>query len=231
MPKRTMKAGKRSSRKMGGKKGKKGSRKTNRKRGGGMFGNVLSVLPGMRKAIAWEKPFSTRRKVTPMGAFEVYNMTWEPTTPGIATNGTLTLDFASLGIVSVFIDIPNTVLVDLNALELTKTEDGVMKKVDFGSAGLPTDKATLRKCKLIFIILNGGISAVTLNNNCNIIEIYKSDVANGIAWNKLQTKYESLFKSRLLANIIYGDSDAAVPTAVTTDNVIPVVEENTDLNV
>jgi hypothetical protein len=82
MAKRTLKHGKRGSRKMGGRKAKKGARKTHRKRGG------AGDLPP--KAIDWVQGFTSAKKAKGLFTRQlVYTFTWEPTT---SATGVLTLD-------------------------------------------------------------------------------------------------------------------------------------------
>lgn len=79
-----MKAGKRASRKMGGKKGKKGARKTNRKRGGmGMFSSAPA------KPLDWSVPFKADR-VNEIG-LTGYSMAFDP------TQNMITVDFNGMG--------------------------------------------------------------------------------------------------------------------------------------
>ena len=80
MAKRTLKHGKRGSRKMGGRKAKKGARKTHRKRGGGLFS---SVNP---RAIDWSQAFTATKS---KAGKNIYDLTWSPSSPN---DGTLTFD-------------------------------------------------------------------------------------------------------------------------------------------
>jgi hypothetical protein len=94
MPKRTVKRGKRSTRKMGGRKGKKGSRKMNksqRKMRGGGFPNLYSKPATVPKPINWSLGFTSSKYVKLINRDKVYDFTWTPT-DGNPNTGTLEID-------------------------------------------------------------------------------------------------------------------------------------------
>lgn len=194
MAKRTVK---RSSCKKVLRKPKKATRKTHRKRGGvNALRGAVSLLPGMRGDIDWSKPFSTRRKLEITGTLQVYNLTWEPTTPGIATDGTLTLDFSPLGtfIVENLITkkdeygrdsmyyIYYKICAEFNQFELLSLNYRYKKGDQFYfNAHIPMKNDELRKTKLIFTIKYGGIVEISvLNTEENTKKSIFNDAVNDI---------------------------------------------------
>jgi len=190
MAKRTMQHGKRSSRKMGGKKGKKGARKTHRRmRGGFLFGRDTS------KTIDWSNSFEADRKASSLGGM-VYHMTWS------SGEQKLVLDFKQLGrLLQGFAGIKHK-LASLMGL----VADGIAAKLDTitGVVGPLSGKdygGWSRNNILEFVIANGNVVSLTLKNSEDptaTVNLLEGLTVNPGAWSAIQAEYLKLYQDGVL---------------------------------
>lgn len=209
MPRRTMKRGKRNTRKIGGRKGKKASRKQNksqRKKGGmSIFGKKDTS-----KTIDWSKSFEADRKATSLGGM-IYHLSWN------AEQQILMLTFDKLGrILQGFAGIKNKIIellriISDNAAENLKNIAGVKGPLT------GTDYGGWSRNNIITISVSSGMISSVIVSNYAIPEeplvkhlLNKGEVVKPESWEQLKTMLLDLYQDGLLVN--YKESDNGLGT-------------------